>query len=120
MTKGESHRAARRGRRPRGETLWNAAAITGLLLVGLLLGGIAGVFLDRQGLFGSEPLMTAAAPPAPAAPPATRPAPRVVAAAPEINRETLTHLMEGCRGDARPECPILQGLAGKTAAAAAN
>jgi Cu(I)-responsive transcriptional regulator len=35
-------------------------------------------------------------------------------------RETLTHLMEGCRGDARPECPILQGLAGKTAAAAAN
>jgi hypothetical protein len=89
MTKGESHRAAGRGRRPRGEALWNTAAIAGLLLVGLLLGGIAGVFLDRQGLFGSEPLMTAAAPPAPAAPPATRPAPRVVAAAPEIDRETL-------------------------------
>jgi hypothetical protein len=92
MTKGESHRAARRGRRPRGETLWNAAAIAGLLLVGLLLGGIAGVILDRQGLFGGDPpapLMTAAAPPAVAAPPATRPVPRVVAAAPEIDRETL-------------------------------
>jgi Cu(I)-responsive transcriptional regulator len=30
-------------------------------------------------------------------------------------RETLTHLMERCHGDARPECPILQGLAGKAA-----
>jgi MerR family copper efflux transcriptional regulator len=30
-------------------------------------------------------------------------------------RETLLHLMERCHGDARPECPILQGLAGKTA-----
>lgn len=28
-------------------------------------------------------------------------------------RETLVHLMERCRGDERPECPILQGLAGK-------
>ena len=28
-------------------------------------------------------------------------------------RETLKHLMERCHGDARPECPILQGLAGK-------
>ncbi len=28
-------------------------------------------------------------------------------------RETLTHLMERCHGDARPDCPILQGLAGK-------
>lgn len=31
-------------------------------------------------------------------------------------RDTLVHLMEGCRGDARPDCPILQGLAGKTPA----
>jgi len=29
-------------------------------------------------------------------------------------RETLVHLMERCHGDARPDCPILQGLAGKT------
>lgn len=29
-------------------------------------------------------------------------------------RETLTHLMERCHGDDRPDCPILQGLAGKT------
>ncbi|MEO3430079.1 Cu(I)-responsive transcriptional regulator [Pelagibius sp. CAU 1746] len=28
-------------------------------------------------------------------------------------RETLLHLMERCHGDERPECPILQGLAGK-------
>ena len=28
-------------------------------------------------------------------------------------RETLLHLMERCHGDARPDCPILQGLAGK-------
>lgn len=28
-------------------------------------------------------------------------------------RDTLTHLMERCHGDARPDCPILQGLAGK-------
>ena len=33
-------------------------------------------------------------------------------------RDTLTHLMERCHGDARPECPILQGLAGKPAATA--
>jgi MerR family copper efflux transcriptional regulator len=30
-------------------------------------------------------------------------------------RETLTYLMERCHGDARPDCPILQGLAGKAA-----
>ena len=28
-------------------------------------------------------------------------------------RETLTHLMARCHGDERPDCPILQGLAGK-------
>lgn len=28
-------------------------------------------------------------------------------------RATLTHLMERCHGDTRPDCPILQGLAGK-------
>lgn len=27
-------------------------------------------------------------------------------------RETLTHLMERCHGDERPECPILEDLAG--------
>jgi MerR family copper efflux transcriptional regulator len=33
-------------------------------------------------------------------------------------RETLTHLMERCHGDSRPECPILQGLAGTPATVA--
>jgi MerR family copper efflux transcriptional regulator len=33
-------------------------------------------------------------------------------------RETLTHLMERCHGDARPDCPILQGLAGRAVQAA--
>lgn len=28
-------------------------------------------------------------------------------------RATLLHLMEHCHGDERPECPILQGLAGQ-------
>ncbi len=34
-------------------------------------------------------------------------------------RQTLLHLMERCHGDARPDCPILQGLAGKTEKASA-
>jgi len=29
-------------------------------------------------------------------------------------RETLVYLMERCHGDARPDCPILRGLAGTT------
>lgn len=28
-------------------------------------------------------------------------------------RETLTHLVRNCRGDDRPDCPILDGLAGE-------
>lgn len=79
------------GRRPTGEALWNTAAIAGLLLVGLLLGGILGVFLDRQGLLGDMPdrIETAEAlfqPPAPA-----RPAPlhQIITAAPEVDREAL-------------------------------
>lgn len=32
-------------------------------------------------------------------------------------RETLLHLMERCHGDDRPDCPILQGLAGTNGAA---
>ncbi len=31
-------------------------------------------------------------------------------------RRTLSHLMRLCHGDARPECPILDDLAGKTSA----
>jgi Cu(I)-responsive transcriptional regulator len=27
-------------------------------------------------------------------------------------RQTLSHLVENCHGDSRPECPILDGLAG--------
>lgn len=29
-------------------------------------------------------------------------------------REMLGHLVESCHGDARPECPIIDGLSGKT------
>ncbi|AJE46653.1 MULTISPECIES: Cu(I)-responsive transcriptional regulator [Rhodobacterales] len=29
-------------------------------------------------------------------------------------REMLGHLVENCHGDARPDCPIIDGLAGKT------
>ncbi|MBB3065900.1 MULTISPECIES: Cu(I)-responsive transcriptional regulator [Limibacillus] len=29
-------------------------------------------------------------------------------------RGTLSHLMENCHGDDRPDCPILEGLEGKT------
>jgi Cu(I)-responsive transcriptional regulator len=35
-------------------------------------------------------------------------------------RETLTHLTERCHGDDRPECPILQGLAGSVALPASD
>lgn len=34
------------------ETLWNTAAVFGLLLIGVVLGGFLGILLDRQGLFG--------------------------------------------------------------------
>jgi hypothetical protein len=114
MKKGDSHNSIK-GRRPSGEALWTGAAVAGLLLIGLLLGGVGGVFLDRQGLLGHDPApaVIAEVPRVPALPaPAV---PRVLSAAPEIDRETLTHLMERCHGDARPDCPILQGLAGKVA-----
>lgn len=29
-------------------------------------------------------------------------------------RQTLSHLVEACRGDARPDCPILKDLSGDT------
>ncbi len=29
-------------------------------------------------------------------------------------RQMLAHLVENCHGDARPECPIIDGLSGKT------
>lgn len=35
------------------------------------------------------------------------------AAALEAMRRTLLELVEGCSGDARPDCPILAGLTGK-------
>lgn len=31
-------------------------------------------------------------------------------------RQMLGHLVENCHGDARPECPIIDGLSGKTGA----
>ncbi|MEQ9606367.1 MAG: divergent polysaccharide deacetylase family protein [Kiloniellaceae bacterium] len=91
MTKRESHKPAGRRRRPRGETLWNAAAIAGLLAIGLLLGGIAGVYLDRQGILGAPPPQIAE--PAPATAPVAKPEPRVLAAGPlagpQVDREAL-------------------------------
>lgn len=69
------------------ETLWNGAAVAGLLLVGLLLGGMAGVFLDRQGLLGRAPeVPPVAETQAPASPPPER---RVLAAARQVDREAL-------------------------------
>jgi hypothetical protein len=88
MTKRESHKSAGRRRRPQGESLWNAAAIAGLLAIGLLLGGIAGVYLDRQGLLGAPPPAQLAAS-EPTTAPAPKPEPRVLAAAPAIDREAL-------------------------------
>lgn len=88
MSKRESHKPARRRRRPQGETLWNAAAVAGLLAVGLLLGGIVGVYLDREGILGAPPPARLAEP-LPQAEPAPRPEPRVLAAAPQADREAL-------------------------------
>ncbi|WP_193370591.1 divergent polysaccharide deacetylase family protein [Pelagibius marinus] len=90
MKKGDSHKKRRR-RKPSGETLWNTAAVAGLLLIGLLLGGILGIFLDRQGLLGMPPAPQSALRevPAPPAPKPPHPDPRVVTAAPEIDREAL-------------------------------
>jgi len=88
MSKGDSHRSIK-GRQPGGEVLWTGAAMAGLLLIGLLLGGVGGVFLDRQGLLGHDPApaVIAEVPRVPAVPaPAV---PRVLSAAPEIDRETL-------------------------------
>ncbi|MGD1880062.1 MAG: divergent polysaccharide deacetylase family protein [Kiloniellaceae bacterium] len=87
MKKGESHKA-KKGRRPHGEVLWNATAIAGLLLIGLLLGGILGVYLDRQGILGAPPPAQIAEA-LPATAPPVKPEPRVLAAAPEIDREAL-------------------------------
>ncbi|MGF1631132.1 MAG: divergent polysaccharide deacetylase family protein [Kiloniellaceae bacterium] len=90
MTMDDSPQAGK-GRRPSGEALWNTAAIAGLLLIGLFLGGVAGVFLDRQGLLGQPsevPEITAALPQVPE-PPKANPAPRVLATAPQVDREAL-------------------------------
>lgn len=90
MTRGDSHNSNKRFR-PSGEALWIGAAMAGLLLIGLLLGGVGGVFLDRQGLLGHDPApaVIAAVPPVSAMPAAPAPVPRVLSAAPEINREAL-------------------------------
>lgn len=90
MNRGESNRPSR-GRRRHGEALWNAAALAGLLLIGLLLGGVGGVFLERQGLLDAAPTAApqAVAQPRPQEPAKPVPAPRVIAAAPQIDREAL-------------------------------
>ena len=88
MTKRESHKPAGRRRRLHGEALWNTAAVAGLLAIGLLLGGVAGVYLDRQGILGAPPTPQIAEP-APATAPVPKPEPRVLAAAPEVDREAL-------------------------------
>ncbi|MEO3430080.1 divergent polysaccharide deacetylase family protein [Pelagibius sp. CAU 1746] len=109
MTKGDSHKNRRRRRKPSGEALWNTAAVSGLLLIGLLLGAIAGVFLDRQGLLGPSPAGLQSAlreAPAPPAPKPSRPDPRVVAAAPEIDREALeAQYHEVLRAEQTAEAP---------------
>lgn len=92
MKKGDSHKKRRRRRKPSGEMLWNTAAVAGLLLIGLLLGGIVGVFLDREGLLGTPPAAPQSAlreTPTPPAPKPSHPDPRVVTAAPEVDREAL-------------------------------
>ena len=98
MTKRESHktpgkpqRRRIKGHRPGSDSLWNAAAIAGLLAIGLLLGGIVGVILDREGMLGREqpaPVIAEAAPDAPEEPEPT-PERRVIAAAPDVDREAL-------------------------------
>lgn len=92
MKKGDSHKKRRHRRKSSGDLLWNTAAVAGLLLIGLLLGGIVGVFLDRQGFLGTPPAPPQSAQreaPAPPAPKPSRPEPRVMTAAPEIDREAL-------------------------------
>jgi uncharacterized protein len=90
MTRDDSHKRSG-GRRPRGETLWNAGAVGGLLLIGLLLGGVVGVLLDRQGLLGKTPEAPGTAITAEAEAPAAVPPPpaRVPTAAPTVDREAL-------------------------------
>jgi len=89
MKKGESHKAkaGKRRRRPRAEALWNSAAVAGLLLIGLLLGGVVGVFLDRQGMLGAPPALPEVITAMPA--PLPKPVPRIIAAAPQVDREAL-------------------------------
>ncbi|HIP78655.1 MAG TPA: hypothetical protein EYH07_09375, partial [Kiloniellaceae bacterium] len=41
-----------RGRRS--DAAWNAAAVAGLLCIGIVIGGVAGVVLDRSGFLGSR------------------------------------------------------------------
>ncbi|MEQ8357823.1 MAG: divergent polysaccharide deacetylase family protein [Kiloniellaceae bacterium] len=89
MNKGDSHKS-QPARQAGAEALWNAAAVAGLLVIGVLLGGIAGVFLDRQGLLGvapAEPPTAAIQNDPPAA--AELPKPRLLTAAPELDREVL-------------------------------
>ncbi len=38
----------------RSDAAWNVAAVAGLLCIGILVGGVAGVVLDRSGLLGSH------------------------------------------------------------------
>ncbi|NIA67318.1 divergent polysaccharide deacetylase family protein [Pelagibius litoralis] len=47
-------RESQKSKRPGGEALWNAAAVCGLLLIGLIIGGFAGVLMDREGLLGDR------------------------------------------------------------------
>ncbi len=94
MKKGDSHRKKRGrkpGRKPGGEALWNTAAVAGLLLIGLLLGGVVGVFLDRQGILGTPPpaLRTAESDSGTAAPRPSAAPPRIITTTPQVDREAL-------------------------------
>lgn len=89
MRRGDSH-PREQNRRRRGERLWNAAAVGGLLLVGLLLGGVAGVVVERHGLLGkqAETLPIAATTAVPQLP-VTHPLTRADTAVSAVDREAL-------------------------------
>ncbi|GAB4225477.1 MAG: hypothetical protein Tsb0032_31470 [Kiloniellaceae bacterium] len=92
MKRGDSQKTGKK-RGPKGQALWNTAAVAGLLLIGLLVGAVIGVVLDRQGVLGPRPKAPqVAADTTPAAPAAQTPSavePRVIAATPPVDREAL-------------------------------
>jgi hypothetical protein len=118
MRKNDSEKAAR-GRAGQGgsERLWNLAAVLGLLLIGVILGGFIGVLLDRQGLFGGDAtrqtvriLPLPAPEPAPQATRAPQPVLPRIAESPEAgtDREALeARYHAGLRDTAEEDLPLV-------------